>query len=391
MKKSMLMLSAMLGCVLAFAADPVKPAQPAQPAKPAVPPAQPAQPAAKPEMKSITLEELTAGLPNVLAKMSGKEITKAQFIKDFLAPQLPGGKLPPMPAEQAQTQISQFTTMMAPMLVKGYVDQLLVEEAAAKAGFKPSAELVTNLLKAQFAKLPAQQKEMLKMQLQIQNKTEESYIKEQSAKPEIQKMAAIQQYLDKEIAGKIKVDDAAAKAYYDKNIKRFTEPADAKDAIRASHILIGVKEGAKAEEQAAAKAKTEALIAELKKAPNTFAAVAARESACPSKAEGGSLGAFRTGEMVPEFEKAAGALKIGEMTAVPVKTSYGYHIIRREALRGETVIPFEKVKPMIVNMLKGQQSQETMEKLIAQLETAAKVEYMIKPAAPAPAAPIPVK
>lgn len=381
MKKIMLMLSMVLGCALAFAADPVKPA-----AKPAE-----AKPAAKPEMKAVTLEELTASLPNVLAKVNGKDITKAQFVNDFLKPQLPGGKLPPMPAEQAKEQIAQFSTMAAPMLVKGYVDQLLLEEAAAKAGFKPSAELVTSMLKAQFAKLPAQQKEMLKMQLQIQNKTEESYIKEQADKVEIQKMAAVQKYLETEVAGKIKIDDAAAKAYYDKNIKRFTEPADAPDAIRASHILIGVKEGAKAEDQAKAKAKAEALIAELKKAPDTFAAVAARESACPSKAQGGSLGAFRTGEMVPEFEKAAGALKIGEMSAAPVKTNFGYHIIRREALQAEKVIPFDKVKPMIVNMLKGQQSQEALQKLITGLETSSKTEFMLKPAVQMPAAPVPAK
>jgi len=380
MKKTMLMLSMMLGCALAFAADPVKPAAPA--AKPAE---------AKPEMKAITLEELTASLPDVLAKVNGKDITKAQFVNEFLKPQLPGGKLPPMPAEQAQAQIAQFSTMAAPMLVKGYVDQLLLEEAAAKAGFKPSAELVTELLKAQFAKLPAQQKEMLKMQLQIQNKTEESYIKEQAAKPEIQKMAAVQKFMEQEVAAKVKVDEAAAKAYYDKNIKRFTEPADAKDAIRASHILIQAREGAKPEELAAAKAKAEALIAELKKAPDTFAAVAARESACPSKAQGGSLGAFRTGEMVPEFEKAAGALKIGEMTAAPVKTSYGYHIIRRDALQDEKVIPFDKVKPMIENMLKGQQSQEMVQNLITKLETESKVEFMLKPAVPQPAPAVPAK
>lgn len=379
MKRSMLMMSVMLGCACAFAADPAKPAAPAAPA------AKPAE-AAKPEMKAITLEELTASLPDVLAKVNGKDITKAQFVNDFLKPQLPGGKLPPMPADQAKEQIAQFSNMAAPMLVKGYVDQLLLEEAAAKAGFKPSAELVTNLLKEQFAKLPAQQKEMLKMQLQIQNKTEESYIKEQAAKPEIQKMAAVQKYMEKEVLSKIKIDDAAAKAYYDKNIKRFTEPADPKDAIRASHILIQAREGAKPEELAAAKAKAEALIAELKKAPDTFAAVAARESACPSKAQGGSLGAFRTGEMVPEFEKAAGALKVGETTAVPVKTSYGYHIIRREELQGEKIIPFDKVKPMIENMLKGQQQAEAVQGLIAKLETDAKVQMMLKPVVQAPAA-----
>ena len=376
MKKMMLMLSAVLGAsVMLSGADAKKPA--AAPAKEAAP-----------VMKSVTLEELTASLPNVLAKIGGKDITKAQFINDFLRPQLPGGKMPPMPEEQAKEQINQFATMAAPMLVKGYVDQLLLEADAAKAGFKPSAELVTKLFKEQFAKLPAQQKEMLKMQLQIQNKTEESYIKEQAANVSVQKMAALQAYIEKDIVSKIVISDADIKAYYDKNAKRFTEPADPQDAIRASHILISVKKDASKDELAKAEAKAKALIAEINKAPDTFAAVAARESACPSKAQGGSLGAFRSGEMVPEFEKAAGALKIGTISQTPVKTSFGYHIIRREALNQAKVIPFEKVKPMIANMLKGEKTQQAIQALIEAAEKANKVEIFVKSAVQVPAAPV---
>ena len=376
MKKMMLMLSAVLGASVMLAGAEAK--------KPAAAPAKEAAPA----MKSVTLEELTAALPNVLAKIGGKDITKAQFINDFLKPQLPGGKMPPMPEEQAREQINQFATMAAPMLVKGYVDQLLLESAAAKAGFKPSAELVTKLFKEQFAKLPAQQKEMLKMQLQIQNKTEEGYIKEQAANVSVQKMAALQAYIEKDVVSKIAVSDAEIKDYYDKNSKRFTEPADPADAIRASHILIAAKADASKEELAKAEAKAKALIAELNKAPNTFAAVAARESACPSKAQGGSLGAFRSGEMVPEFEKAAGALKIGTFSQTPVKTSFGYHIIRREALAMANVIPFDKVKPMIANLLKGEKTQQAIQALIEQAEKANNVEIFVKPAVQVPAAPV---
>lgn len=376
MKKMMLMLSAVLGAsVMLSGADAKKPAT--APAKEAAP-----------VMKSVTLEELTASLPDVLAKIGGKDITKAQFINDFLRPQLPGGKMPPMPEEQAKEQINQFATMAAPMLVKGYVDQLLLEADAAKAGFKPSAELVTKLFKEQFAKLPAQQKEMLKMQLQIQNKTEDSYIKEQAANVSVQKMAALQAYIEKDIVSKIVISDADIKAYYDKNAKRFTEPADPQDAIRASHILISVKKDASKDELAKAEAKAKALIAEINKAPDTFAAVAARESACPSKAQGGSLGAFRSGEMVPEFEKAAGALKIGTISQTPVKTSFGYHIIRREALNQAKVIPFEKVKPLIANMLKGEKTQQAIQSLIEAAEKANKVEIFVKSAVQVPAAPV---
>ena len=126
----------------------------------------------------------------------------------------------------------------------------------------------------------------------------------------------------------------------------------------------------------------------MNKAPNTFAAVAARESACPSKAQGGSLGAFRSGEMVPEFEKAAGALKIGTISQAPVKTSFGYHIIRREALAAAKTIPFDQVKPMIANQLKGEKTQQAIQALLEAAEKASKVEIFVKSALQIPAAPV---
>jgi peptidyl-prolyl cis-trans isomerase C len=85
--------------------------------------------------------------------------------------------------------------------------------------------------------------------------------------------------------------------------------------IRCQHIL--VKDEALAQK----------LAVELQQGGN-FSDAALKHSHCPSKATGGDLGAFRKGNMVPEFDAAAFALKVGQTSGV-VKTKFGYHIIRR--------------------------------------------------------------
>jgi len=89
------------------------------------------------------------------------------------------------------------------------------------------------------------------------------------------------------------------------------------EKVRCSHILV------KGEQQA------EKLLSDIK-AGAAFEQIAKAHSECPSKANGGDLGKFGKGSMVKEFEKAAFALQVGEVSGL-VKTKFGYHIIKRTA------------------------------------------------------------
>lgn len=86
--------------------------------------------------------------------------------------------------------------------------------------------------------------------------------------------------------------------------------------VRTSHILVDKHSQALA------------LISRIREGED-FKNVAKRYSSCPSKKRGGDLGWFTKGQMVPEFEKAAFKLSVGAMTNEPVKTTHGYHIIKR--------------------------------------------------------------
>jgi len=333
---------------------------------------------AKAEVKAEVAADMWGFLPPVVAKIDGKDVTKKDFV-DFITPQLagPDGKMPPMVTPEMLVKV-------APMQVKAYVDQKLVLAAAEKAGFKPSAELVKKTLKDQLDKMPKEQRDMVKMQLQMQGKSEDAYIDEMAANALGQQEVAIGAYLEKEVLSKIAISEAEAKAYYEANQARFKEPADPANTIRASHILISIPEKATPEQIKEVEAKAAKIAADVKADPNKFAAIAKAESSCPSKEQGGSLGLFGKGQMVKEFEDAAFGLKEGEISG-PVKTQFGFHIIRRDVSEKERTMPFAEVKEQLINGLKGQKMREAVESMVAELEKANKVEFLVKPEAPAPA------
>ncbi len=128
------------------------------------------------------------------------------------------------------------------------------------------------------------------------------------------------------------------KNYYKENIEEFTTLIK----IKARHILLPLKKDATTEENTGTKVKAQELINQIK-AGVDFAQLAKDFSACSSKEKGGDLGWFGTGSMVPEFEKAAFALKSGELCLEPVKTEFGYHIIRVDDRKEEEIKPLEKV------------------------------------------------
>jgi peptidyl-prolyl cis-trans isomerase D len=154
------------------------------------------------------------------------------------------------------------------------------------------------------------------------------------------------------VAAQISVSDADVKGYYDQNIARYTVP----EQRRASHILIEVKKSATDAEKAAAKAKAEQLLAQLRKKPSDFAKLAKENSQDPSSAErGGDVDYFGKGMMVKQFEDAAYKLKQGEISDV-VQSEFGYHIIELTGIKPGSTRPFEEVKPALVAEIKKQQS-----------------------------------
>ena len=145
------------------------------------------------------------------------------------------------------------------------------------------------------------------------------------------------------LAKDVSVPEEDLRRYYEENRSRYTEAEER----RASHILIKAETSMPADERAKAKARAEALLAEVRKTPAAFAELARKNSEDPgSAANGGDLDFFSKGAMVKPFEDAAFAMKPGEIANL-VETDFGYHIIKLEATRGGQSKSFEGVRAEI--------------------------------------------
>ena len=348
--------------VSGFAAD--AKAKPA--AKPAVKPV--AQAAVKPAAKVDPFSVL----PAVVAEMNGKKITRQEIV-DFFKKLSPDGKIP----EQLTAEMVKAS---AYELVQAYVSKTLVDKAIADSKFKMSAAEIKKAITDQFKQMPKELYDMMVKQLSQQKMTMDQYLDKMASNPAMREQIVFDAFAKKYILKNITVTKADALKYYNANKEQFTVPADAPGTLRASHILIATAKGSDGKAELK---KANELYAKVVKNPADFGKLAAENSACPSgKQAQGSLGAFQKGQMVPEFEKATLALKENEISK-PVKTSFGWHIIKREALRKSEVKPFAEVEQQLITFLKQQKEQELLQNYIKNLEQKAKVKILVPQSAPA--------
>ena len=183
----------------------------------------------------------------------------------------------------------------------------------------------------------------------------EAYYKQNTSQFQAPEQASIEYVvldLDSVMKG-ITVNEADLKTYYEQNAKRM----GVQEERRASHILIAVPKSATPAEREQGKAKAQALLAAVKKAPDSFADVAKKNSQDPgSAAKGGDLDFFTRGAMTKPFEDAAFSLKKGE-TSDLVESEFGYHIIRVTDVKAPKQKTFEEARPELETELKKQDAQ----------------------------------
>lgn len=221
-------------------------------------------------------------------------------------------------------------------------------------------ELASDELGPDLARIPKQARERIVLQYLI----EQQLLADAARKEGLDKGEAFQKrlayyrrkamrdtYLSKALDEA--VTDATLRKLYDKQVKAFQD----KEEIRARHILVKTEDEAKA------------IIDRLKKGAD-FATLAKEKSTGPSGKKGGDLGYFTEGQMVKPFEEAAFKLKPGEISD-PVKTQFGWHVIKVEDRRKQTPPKFEDVKERLAE---GMRSRKAIE-IVQKLRREAKIEF----------------
>ena len=150
----------------------------------------------------------------------------------------------------------------------------------------------------------------------------------------------------------VRVTDDEAKKFFEENEKDLNSG----ESVSASHILVDSEE------------KANEIKAEIESGAVSFEDAARKYSSCPSSEQGGALGEFTRGQMVPEFDTAVFSMQVGEITKEPVKTQFGYHLIRLDAKSPAKPLAFAEVKGAISERLLAEKQEKAYQSKINQLK-----------------------
>ncbi len=158
-------------------------------------------------------------------------------------------------------------------------------------------------------------------------------------------------FVMKKTMEKVSVTDAEVKEYYEKNKENLVEG----EKVGASHILVDNEEKAKE------------ILEKINNKEISFEDAARAESSCPSNENGGNLGEFTRGQMVPEFDEACFSMEVGEIKG-PVKTQFGYHLIKLNSKTEAKPMEFDAIKEQLKGSLLQEKQQEAYRSKLNQLQ-----------------------
>ncbi len=297
---------------------------------------------------------------NVAAIVNGVTITEDQ-VEERIKPQLDR-----MAERMSPKFIDQYKDQLKQQAVEGLIIEQLMEKEIEKANITVTeqevADFIENLASEQNLTI-----DQLKDMVTARGQNFEQL------KEDIRKGLPFQKLLTARFADEINVTEADAQKFYSENPQQFEKPEE----VRASHILIKTDTSDPNADpndiKVKAKAKVEQLLQQIRDGAD-FATLARANSDCPSAQKGGDLGFFGRGRMVPLFEKAAFALKVGQVSDV-VETRFGYHIIRVTDRREPETITFEQAKDDIINRMTRLKQTELSRQYIESLKAEAKIVY----------------
>jgi peptidyl-prolyl cis-trans isomerase C len=313
----------------------------------------------------------------VVARVNGEPITRAD--QDRIASRIVYQQLRMLGSGIANIPTEQIEALRAKakeQALEQLVNVRLVMQAKQKANLSVTDAQIERQ-KKQLRTLLEQRKLTYEQYLAQTGKTDEDLTRE------LRDQLQIEQLLESR-TGELEPTEQQQKDYYEQNKQKLAEPPK----LRTSHILIKFPgdprdlqgKPVSDAEKAPLRKKAEEVLTKLK-AGGDFAELAKQYSGCPSAPKGGDLGSHVRGQMVPAYDDAAWAMKVGDVSGI-VESPFGYHIIKVTGKEEGGVPGFDDAKQRIHTMLTQQRFNDAMDSLLEELRKSAKVEILVKEAAP---------
>lgn len=294
-----------------------------------------------------------AQLPDVVARVNGEDVKKADL--ERMIKTMEGRAGQPVPPDRRDE------------IYRGALDQLIVytllkQESKSKNVKVDEAELDQKVqeVRSQFPTQDAFDKALKDRGMTVD-----------SLKSDARTDLSVNKVMDGAVSNIPGPTDAEAKEFYEKNPDKFKQDAQ----VRASHILVRVDPNADAKTKARAKAEIDAVLKQLK-GGGDFAKLAQQHSQDGSAAQGGDLGYFPKGQMVPEFDQVAFTLPVGQLSGI-VTTQFGYHILKVTDKKPPRTVPFEEAQAQIKQFLEQDKKQKAADAFIDGLKKKSKIDILI--------------
>ena len=271
-----------------------------------------------------------------VAKVNGVDVSRDEFNRKY-------GKMTRAFTKRKKTIPDGLAQRYKESILRQLVDKELLRQEIKKQGVKVEDTKLAQEL--------ADYKKMFRTEENFARYLKSSDISLDQIKENLRHNQAVKTLLEKQ--GTLTIADDEIKKYYEEHKKRY----ELKEQVRASHILLKTNARDDKAKQDAAKKKADEVYAEVSKAGADFAALAKKHSQGPTAARGGDLNFFTKGRMVPAFEKVAFAMKKGEISK-PVKTQFGWHVIKVTDKKEGRQRAFDEVKPSITKLLTNKRAEE---------------------------------
>ncbi|MBF8250451.1 MAG: PpiC-type peptidyl-prolyl cis-trans isomerase [Deltaproteobacteria bacterium] len=244
------------------------------------------------------------------------------------------------------------------------IEDLLLEQEAEKLGLKVSERDIDDAIE-DVKKQNSLDDEGLKVALKKEGLTYEGY------RAQIKKQIEKSRVIGQQVRSKVSVSEKDLADYYEKNHRMFLKDEE----VKISHILFVVPEMASG--AAIEGIKKEAMdVLDMARSGKDFQELAKKNSEDSSAQEGGSLGFFKRGQILPAFEEAAFSLKKGEISDL-VRTTYGFHIIRVDDVKEALLEPFESVKEKIRSTVTSEMLEQRYKEWMDELKKSAIIEVKL--------------